>query len=61
MRPCWPQWMFFVCVILLGTGQMLTACGNKGPLVLPGDESTPVTNGNDQPPVQSQSEVEKAD
>ncbi|MDO6459272.1 lipoprotein [Granulosicoccaceae sp. 1_MG-2023] len=40
MKPCWLQWAFFVCVVVLGTGQMLTACGNKGPLVLPGEQAT---------------------
>lgn len=62
MKPCFLQWVFFVCVAVLGAGQMLSACGNKGPLVLPGEESAPIGSvSNPQPPVQTPSEVKQAD
>lgn len=35
MRFCWPQILFLLLVIVLGTGSMLSACGKKGPLYLP--------------------------
>ena len=35
MKICWAQTLFIAAVIILGTGQMLSACGQKGPLYLP--------------------------
>lgn len=35
MRVCWAQWVFLAIVAFMGLTQMLTACGNKGPLYLP--------------------------
>lgn len=32
---CWANTLFLVIVLILGTGQMLTACGQKGDLYLP--------------------------
>ncbi len=32
---CWPRYLFLLVVLVLGTGSMLTACGQKGPLYLP--------------------------
>ena len=32
---CWTRYLFIIVVIVLGTGSMLSACGQKGPLVLP--------------------------
>ena len=32
---CWTRYLFILVVIVLGTGSMLSACGQKGPLVLP--------------------------
>ena len=37
MKICWAQTLFIAIVIILGTGQMLSACGQKGPLYLPDD------------------------
>jgi len=39
---CWPRYLLWILVALLGTGQMLAACGQKGPLYLP-DEPAPAT------------------
>ena len=36
MRLCAPQWLFLVVVILLGLSSMLSGCGKKGPLYVPG-------------------------
>lgn len=38
MRVCWAQWVFMALVVFMGMTQMLTACGNKGPLYLPTEE-----------------------
>lgn len=38
MRVCWAQWFFMAIVTFMGVTQMLTACGNKGPLFLPTEE-----------------------
>ncbi len=32
---CWPTLLFWLIVVILGSGQMLAACGQKGPLILP--------------------------
>jgi len=32
---CWPQYLLWLVIAVLGTGNMLTACGQKGPLFLP--------------------------
>jgi predicted small lipoprotein YifL len=32
---CWPRYILWVIVIVLGTGSMLSACGQKGDLYLP--------------------------
>ncbi len=39
---CWPSLLFWLIVAILGGGQMLTACGQKGPLILP--EQAPKQN-----------------
>ncbi len=36
---CWPTLLFWLIVATLGCGQMLAACGQKGPLILP-DKAT---------------------
>lgn len=38
MRTCWANWILLAVVLVLGTGSLLSACGQKGPLYLP-DES----------------------
>ena len=35
---CWTRYLFILVVVILGTSSMLSACGQKGALVLP-DES----------------------
>ncbi len=35
MRMCWAQWLLLAAVLVLGTGSLLSACGQKGPLYLP--------------------------
>ncbi len=37
MKICWAQGLFIAVVIILGSGQLLSACGQKGPLHLPDD------------------------
>ena len=32
---CWSRYLFILVVIVLGSASMLSACGQKGPLVLP--------------------------
>lgn len=34
---CWTRYLFILVVIILGTSSMLSACGQKGPLILPED------------------------
>ena len=36
---CWGRQLFIVIVIILGIGQMMAACGQKGPLSLPDDQA----------------------
>jgi len=35
MNRCWAQYALWLAVAVLGTGQMLSACGQKGDLYLP--------------------------
>ncbi|MGD9164055.1 MAG: lipoprotein [Chromatiales bacterium] len=38
--PCWPRSLLWLVIALLGTLNLITACGQKGPLYLPpADES----------------------
>jgi len=41
MKPCWVQYLFLMVIVVLGTGSMLSACGQKGRLTLP---DTPVSS-----------------
>jgi predicted small lipoprotein YifL len=36
---CWSRYLLWLVILVLGTGGMLTACGQKGPLYLPGPAS----------------------
>lgn len=38
MKTCWPKFVFYLVVLSLGLGQMLTACGQNGSLYLPKPE-----------------------
>jgi len=42
---CWSRYLFIVVVICLGTASMLSACGQKGPLVVP-DQNTQQQSDN---------------
>lgn len=35
---CWARNLFLAVVVVLGIGQMIAACGQKGPLYLPEPE-----------------------
>lgn len=37
---CWSRYLFILIVIILGTSSMLSACGQKGPLVMPDETSS---------------------
>jgi predicted small lipoprotein YifL len=32
---CWPRYLLWLVIAVLGTGSMLSACGQKGDLYLP--------------------------
>jgi predicted small lipoprotein YifL len=36
---CWPRYILWILIAFLGLGNMLTACGQKGPLYLPDSTS----------------------
>jgi len=38
MNTCWAKYVLFLVVVLLGTSSMMTACGKKGDLYLPGQQ-----------------------
>ena len=50
---CWARYLMLLVVVVLGISSMLSACGQKGPLVLP-DESQQSQSTN-------QDQAEKAD
>ncbi len=35
MMRCWAQYLLWAVIAILGTGSLLSACGQKGPLYLP--------------------------
>jgi predicted small lipoprotein YifL len=37
---CWARYLFYAVVAVLGAGQMMAACGQKGPLYLPEPEQS---------------------
>jgi predicted small lipoprotein YifL len=37
---CWPRYLLWLVIAVLGAGNMLAACGRSGPLYLP-DEPRP--------------------
>jgi predicted small lipoprotein YifL len=39
LKVCWLQWVFIALISVLGLGQMLSGCGNKGDLYLPSEET----------------------
>lgn len=39
---CWARYLFLALVAVLATGQMLAACGQKGPLYLPENAPEPL-------------------
>jgi len=41
---CWGNWLFFIIVTFLFIVSLLSACGTKGALVIPNDESKPKTS-----------------
>jgi len=43
---CWSRYLFILIVIILGSASMLSACGQKGPLVVP-DENQQQTQETD--------------
>lgn len=38
---CWPRTLLWLVIVILGTLNLLTACGQKGPLYLPPAEESP--------------------
>ncbi len=36
---CWARQLFIILVAILGISQMIAACGQKGPLVLPDEQA----------------------
>lgn len=61
MRFCWSQILFIFTVILLGLASMLSACGKKGGLYLPTENTEPVAKSTaplERVPEAAQSTVE---
>jgi predicted small lipoprotein YifL len=47
---CWPRYLLWLLIVLLGAGQMLAACGQKGPLYMP-DKPAAESATSDEVPV----------
>ena len=51
---CWPRYLLWFVIAVLGTGNMLVACGQSGALYLPdetqgdGDQDRPTLEDDDQ-------------
>ncbi|MBA1443545.1 MAG: lipoprotein [Chromatiales bacterium] len=37
---CWPRYLLWLVIAVLGSGNLLSACGQKGPLYLPPSDET---------------------
>jgi predicted small lipoprotein YifL len=37
---CWPNYLLWLVIAVLGTGSMISACGQRGDLYLPEKEET---------------------
>jgi len=59
---CWARYLFIAVVAVLGAGQMIAACGQKGDLYLPKPEPTKTkqagTSGGAVPEVQTGESLE---
>ncbi|HEC19145.1 MAG TPA: hypothetical protein ENI97_07340 [Gammaproteobacteria bacterium] len=40
MKCCWAQYLLWLVIAVLGTGSLLSACGQKGDLVRPAETAT---------------------
>ncbi len=40
---CWPRTLLWLVIVILGSLNLLSACGQKGPLYLPPAEAPPPT------------------
>ena len=58
---CWARYLFVAIVSLLGIGQMITACGQKGDLYLPQPEDAKDARAPDPAPVPEPEPAEDAD
>lgn len=43
---CWSRYLFLLVVVVLGSASMLSACGQKGPLVMPDETSQEQSEDN---------------
>jgi predicted small lipoprotein YifL len=41
---CWPRTLLWLVIVTIGTLNLVTACGQKGPLYLPPVEDSPATD-----------------
>jgi len=59
---CWARYLFVAIVLVLGIGQMIAACGQKGDLYLPAkaapNQSASDTSASEIPKVQTGEELE---
>jgi len=61
---CWARYLFAAVITVLGVGQMIAACGQKGDLYLPKPEAKEAeqadadTNIGGTPPIQTGEELE---
>ncbi len=45
MKPCWAQYLLWLVIAVLGTGSLLSACGQKGDLTRPGANLSSAADG----------------
>ena len=44
MKSCWAQYLFWLVIAVLGTGSVLSACGQKGALYQPEPSAPSIKN-----------------
>lgn len=58
---CWARYLLYLVIATLALGQMLAACGQKGPLYLPEDASDDASQSAPIPPDTSDEDLEALD
>jgi predicted small lipoprotein YifL len=60
MCKCWANYAFVLVVAILSVGSMLSACGVKGPLYLPPENTTSIKTEQTEKAIDKQTEIDQS-